>query len=113
MGEEMTSRREYITRAKGERIREDECRVGDDPADSGFFQILARGLTANSGCFLNAPQRPSQPPQRNNLVSFLSSQNVAHIDRAYTPSVNVLSQFLIGRFSGDPVWPVLGDPRGL
>jgi len=26
--------------------------------------------------------------------------------------VNVLGQFLIGRFSGDPVWPVLGDPRG-
>jgi hypothetical protein len=40
------------------------------------------------------------------------SQDVAHINGAYSPSFNVLRQFFIGRFSGDPRWPVLGDPRG-
>ena len=66
----------------------------------------------DSSFSFDAPQRPSQSPQRDDLVFLFLVQDVAHIDGAYPPSINVLSQFLIGRFSGDLVWPVLGDPRG-
>ncbi|MGO9539488.1 MAG: hypothetical protein ACLPN2_02720, partial [Terriglobales bacterium] len=43
------------------------------------------------------------------------AQDVAHIDEGYMPhaEINVPDLILVGRFSSDPHWPVLGDPWGL
>ena len=86
--------------------------AGRPSRNRGRFQISGRSFAPDSGLFFDAPQRPSQPPQRDDFLLLFLVQDVAHIDGEYSPSVNVLAQFFIGRFSGDPVWPVLGDPRG-
>jgi hypothetical protein len=53
----------------------------------------------------NAPQRPSQPPQRDHLLFFVLAQDIAHVDGAYARRVfNVLNQLVR--------WPLLGDSRG-
>jgi hypothetical protein len=56
----------------------------------------------------DAPQRPSQPPQRDDLLSLLFAQDVAHVDAGYAlrldqcpESVRSLAAFqviIIGRF---------------
>jgi hypothetical protein len=48
--------------------------------DAGRFQISGRSLPANPGGPLNAPQRPSQPPQRDDLLLLFFAQDIAHID---------------------------------
>ena len=45
-----------------------------------FSQIGSRRFPAHLCGFLNAPQRPSQPPQRDDLLFRLLVQDVAHID---------------------------------
>jgi len=61
---------------------------------------------------LDAPQWPSEPPKGNHLLFFRFAQDIAHIDEGYMPhaEINVPRLILVGRFSGDPHWPVLGDP---
>jgi hypothetical protein len=56
----------------------------------------------------NAPQRPSQPPQRDHLLFLFLVQDIAHVDAGYPRvRINVLDQSLplagfqviiIGRF---------------
>jgi hypothetical protein len=43
------------------------------------FQIGRRRLSPNFGFFLDAPQRPAQSPQRNDLLLFLFVQDI-HIN---------------------------------
>jgi hypothetical protein len=45
------------------------------------------------------------------LLFFLFAQDVAHTDEGYRLASESTSPILIlvGRFSGDPHWPVLGD----
>jgi hypothetical protein len=48
------------------------------------------------------------------LLFFGFVQDVAHIDEGYMPhaEINLPGLILIGRFSSDPHWPVLGDRWG-
>jgi hypothetical protein len=63
---------------------------------------------------LDAPQWPSESSQGNHLLFFRFAQDVAHIDEGYMPhaEINVPGRILVGRFSGDHHWPVLGDRWG-
>ena len=78
------------------------------------FQIRGCRLPPYTGRSLDASQRPSQSPQRDDLLFVLFAQDVTHIVGGYRPRarVNVLNEVIVGRFSGDYVWPVLGDYRG-
>ena len=44
-------------------------------------KIVARRFPAHSSRLLNAPQRPAQPAQCDDLFSFFSAQDVAHDHR--------------------------------
>ena len=48
-------------------------------------------------------ERPSRPPQSNNLFSFVGVQEIAHADGGYSAGTNVTGLYL---------WPVLDDRRG-
>jgi hypothetical protein len=80
--------------------------------DPGRFQIGSGGLATNPGLLLDAPQWPSESSQGKHLLFFRFVQDVAHIDEGYMPhaEINVPGLILVGRFSSDPHWPVLGDP---
>ena len=47
------------------------------PKASGL-QVAAGRLPAHPGGLFDAPERPAESPQRQNLLSFLVSQDVAH-----------------------------------
>jgi hypothetical protein len=49
-------------------------------SNPSFSQIGCRRFAADARGLLNAPQRPSQPPQRDDLLFRLLVQDVAHID---------------------------------
>src|ERR1700688_4547556 len=61
--------------------------------DSSGSEISRYGFSADLRGALNASQRPSQPPQGNNLLFLFFVQDIAHIDGGYRPPVrvNVLS----------------------
>jgi hypothetical protein len=61
-------------------------------------------------CWMS-PQRPAQPPQRDDLLS-LRSRHCSRRWRVIPPSFSMFSPISIGRFSAVPHWPVLGVPRG-
>ena len=84
---------------------------GGRTAIPGCLQIGTGGFSAYPGFLLDAPQRPSQPSQSYNLLSFLFAQDVAHADEGYSAyvGINVPGVILVGRFSGDHHWPVLSD----
>src|SRR5208283_4713759 len=90
-------------------------RPGWTHAYAGCLQIGASGFSTYPGLLLDAPQWPSESPEGYYLLSFRFAQDVAHIDAGYIPyaEINVPSLILVGRFSTDPHWPVLSDPRGL
>src|ERR1700687_4378610 len=76
-----------------------------------LFQIRAGGPPPHPDAGLNASQRPSQPPQRNDLLSLLFAQDVRHpggeaclVRLRQRPGASIS----FGRFSGVHVWPVLG-----
>jgi hypothetical protein len=78
----------------------------------GRFQVSSGRLPTHPGLLLDAPQWPSESSQGNHLLFFRFAQHVAHIDEGYMPhaKINVPGLILVGRFSTDPHWPVLGDP---
>jgi hypothetical protein len=57
---------------------------------------------------------PSKSSQGNHLLFFRFAQDVVHIGEGYMAhaEINVPGLILVGRFSSDPHWPVLGDARG-
>ena len=57
--------------------------------DPGRSQISRRRFPTDAGALLNAPQRPSQPPQRDDLLFLFFVQDIAHIDGGYRPRVRV------------------------
>lgn len=93
------------------------CRPAPPPCtrrtyrDPGGFEIGAYGFPAHTRALLDAPQRPSEPSQGYNLLLFFFAQDIAHGDRAYLASgrCQCLGRSTVGRFSGDPHWPVLDD----
>ena len=76
--------------------------------DSGGLQISCRGFAAHTGGLLDAPQRPAQPSQCDDLLFLFFAQDIAHVDGAYSlAGINVLNVYLslagfqvtiIGRF---------------
>src|SRR6185369_5026424 len=62
------------------------CRCPPSPAagssngDSGGLEVSSRRLPPNACFLLDAPQRPAQPPQRDDLLSLLFAQDIAHVD---------------------------------
>ena len=91
---------------------------GDHPAahrHPGGLQIAAGRLPTDRGGLFDAPQRPAQSPQRQDLLLFLVvAQDVAHAGGGPCPpaGVNVSVATRGGRFSGVHQWPVLGVHRG-
>ncbi len=79
----------------------------------GRSQVVGRCLPTDPGLPLNPAQRPPQAAQRDHFLPLRFAQDIAHLTERSASVVNVLSQPPVGRFSGDPVWPLLGDPRGL
>ena len=49
---------------------------------SSRLQIGAGGLPAHAGFLLDAAQWPAQPPQCDDLITFLFAQDIAHADGA-------------------------------
>jgi len=73
--------------------------------------LAAFSVGAHPGLLLDAPQWPSESTQGYHLLFFRFAQDVAHTDEGYclTSESTSPSLILVGRFSGDPHWPVLGD----
>src|SRR5215472_7687720 len=65
-------------------------------ADPGAAQVRGRRFPPHAGGPLDAPQRPSQPPQRNDLLFGFFAQDITHIVGGYRPRarVNVLNEGL-------------------
>src|ERR1700679_3611668 len=81
--------------------------------DPGNAQIIARRFTPHSRCLLDSTQGPPKPSQRDHLFASLFAQDISHPTEANGPRQKTMScPFRYGRFSGDPIWPVLGDPQG-
>src|SRR6266853_3940826 len=77
----------------------------------GCFQVRACCLSTYTCSLLDAPQGPSELPQCDDLLFLLFAQDIAHVTGAICPLVSVnVPDFIVGRFSADPHWPVLGDP---
>jgi len=55
--------------------------------DSGSPEIGSGGFAANLRRSLNAPQRPSQPPQRDDLLFLFFAQDIAHVTELNSPPV--------------------------
>ena len=94
------------------------CRRAPSPTsgctdgDAGGFQVGSSGFAPDAGFLLDAPQRPAQPPQRDDLLSLFFVQDIAHSTESKSPSSFNVLPIPIGRFSAVPHWPVLGVPRG-
>jgi len=75
-------------------------------------EILSSGFAANMRRFLNAPQRPSQPPQRDDLLFLFFAQDIDHLtERNLSASPMSRFSYLVGRFSGVQPWPFLVSPE--
>jgi hypothetical protein len=82
-------------------------RTGSEPS----VRASGCGLPADAGHLLDRSQRPAHPARRYHLLLLLFTQNIAHVDGAYFLRLSQCPGYvLIGRFSGDHHWPVLGDP---
>ena len=57
--------------------------------DSGLFQVARSGLTAHTDGSLNSSKRPSQPPQRYDLLFLFVVQDIAHNHGGYRPRVEI------------------------
>jgi hypothetical protein len=81
---------------------------------AGGSQIAADRLATDAGGFFDAPERPAQAPERQNLLLLLVIQDVAHANEdTGLVGVNVsVATWCDGRFSGVHQWPVLGVHRG-
>src|SRR5258708_970190 len=94
------------------------CRFPTPPAcwahrDSRSPEIGSDRFAANMCRSLDAPPRPSQPSQPDDLLFLFFAQGIAHVtERNLSASSMSRFSYLIGRFSGVHVWPVLGVPRG-
>jgi hypothetical protein len=69
--------------------------------DAGRLKVGAGGLAPNAGLLLDAPQRPSQPAEREDLLSFFFRQDIAHSTESKSPSSSMSCRFY---------WPVLRCP---
>ena len=98
---------------------------GRPNGDSGRSQIRTGRLTTHAGGLFDPTQRPSKPPQCNNLLSLFCAQDIAHADGACFgfPSVSMSRAYLcslagfqvttIGRFwvTAEAVTQIGGDAR--
>src|SRR5579872_1722144 len=58
----------------------------------GGFQVRGRRFPPYTGGSLDAPERPSQSPQRDDLLFVLFAQDVTHIVGGYRPHARVIVQ---------------------
>ena len=111
--------RRFLGRRVGGHLYGRFCRIPSPPTrwthrDSRSPEIGSGSFAANVCRSLNAPQRPSQPSQRDDLLFLFFAQDIAHVtERNLSASSMSRFSYLIGRFSVVHVWPVLGVPRGL
>ena len=77
--------------------------------DPGCFQINACRFSTHTSGLLDAPKRPAEPSQCDDLLFLFFVQDIAHADGAYPAGFNVPNVVIVGRFSADNHWPVLGD----
>ena len=77
-------------------------------------QVPRDRLPAHPGRLLDAPQRPTEAPQRADLFLFLVLQDVGHPAGSELSSAGQRLQQppTTGRFSGGHDWPLLGGHRG-
>ena len=95
------------------------CRIAPTPGtgrsnrNTSGPQIAADRFAPDVYGLFNAPQRPAQPSQRDDLLSLCFAQDIAHVDGGVFPTSGSMSRISssVGRFSGDHHWPVLGDPQ--
>ena len=77
------------------------CRRSPSPCsrwphrDPGRFQIGACRFPTHTGGLLDAPQRPAQPSQRDDLLFLLFAQDIAHGDGGYSLSSRSMSRALL------------------
>ena len=72
---------------------------GARTGDAGGLQISPRRFPPNACFLLDAPQRPAQPSQRDDLLSLFFAQDIAHVDGGYpSAGFNVLTAFLLAGF---------------
>ena len=96
------------------------CRASRRPATApdlhaGRLQVPAGGLAPDSGGLFDLPQRPAEASQRENLLSFLFLQDVAHAGAGTSssrPASTSRAAIGNGRFSAAHQWPDLGAHRG-
>ena len=81
--------------------------------DSTSLQVRAGGLPANAGLLLDAPYRPAQAAQCDDLLSLRFAQDVHPGGEPWLVRFRQTScRVTTGRFSGVHHWPVLGVHRG-
>jgi hypothetical protein len=99
------------------------CRIPSPPAwrthrDSRSPEICSSGFAANMRRSLDAPQRPAQPSQRDDLLFLFFAQDIAHVTERNAPPVQCpdsaisLAGFQVstyGRFWVSPEVPVEED----
>jgi hypothetical protein len=74
------------------------CRSAPTPGtgrpnrNTGGPQIAADRLPPDVYGLFNAPQRPAQPPQRDDLLSLFLAQDIAHVDGGYSPRQESMSR---------------------
>ncbi len=89
-------------------------RAGRSHGNACSFEVVAGRLPADPRRFLNAPKRPAEPAEGENLLLLVVAQDVCHLSGGPCPtrSRNVSTRAPVGRFSGVHHWPVLGVHRG-
>jgi hypothetical protein len=69
--------------------------------NAGCFEIAASRFPPYAGLLLDAPQRPAQPTERQDLLSFLFVQDIAHSTESMAPPSSMSCCFY---------WPLLRYP---
>ena len=83
---------------------------------TGRFQVSAHRFSADTRGLFDAPQRPTEAPQKQNLLLCVVIQDVTHagVGTCIPRRRQRLGRYACGgRFSGVHQWPVLGVHRGL
>jgi hypothetical protein len=63
--------------------------AGRPQGDPGSLQVGGRRFAPNTGVPLDAPQRPAQPPQSEDLLFLFFGQDVTHIAEGIGPRVGI------------------------
>ena len=83
----------------------------DDRSQAAAHHAEHQARRAFTFLLLDPAQCPAELPQCDNLLFRFLAQDIAHTEGAYKGSSrSQCPGLMVGRFSGDPLWPDLGDP---